>query len=218
VVNLALRLRFFAASRSGWICISGQTKDLTDLAFHKRFLWTGETVNLVSPSMTSAPIMPILLGGLIAWRVYRRIRRNIGRQELRPRRITLAIIIFTVLTVFLFTTSLQFPRLLFGIGGGLLLGGVLGKLGLRFTQFETSEEGHFYTPDTRIGVALSLLFIGRLLYRFWAIRNISASSHGPPPFRSPLTFFIYGLIAGYYLVYYIGLFMHTRGKNEVSAT
>jgi hypothetical protein len=161
--------------------------------------------------------MPILFGGLIAWSVYRRIRRNIGKQELRPRRITFSIIILTVHTVLLVSTSLQFPRLLLGIGGGLLLGALMGQFGLRFTQFETTDKGSIYTPDTRIGVALSLLFIGRLLYRFWAIRTISAASNGPPPFKSPLTFFIFGLIAGYYIVYYIGLFIHARAQKDSEA-
>ena len=36
---------------------------------------------------------------------------------------------------------------------------------------------------------------------------------GPPPFQSPLTFFIFGLIAGYYLVFYVGLFVHTHDKK-----
>jgi hypothetical protein len=29
--------------------------------------------------MSFAPVMPVLFGGLIAWSVYRRVRRNIGR-------------------------------------------------------------------------------------------------------------------------------------------
>jgi len=157
--------------------------------------------------------MPILFGSLIAWSIYRRVRRNIGRQKLQPRRITTSIIILTVVSVLLFGTSLQMPRLIFGISTGLLLGALLGVFGLRLTKFETTEEGHFYTPDTRIGVALSLLFVGRLLYRFWAIRNVTMASGGPPPFQSPLTFFIFGLIAGYYIVYYVGLFIHTRDKK-----
>jgi hypothetical protein len=40
-----------------------------------------------------------------------------------------------------------------------------------------------------------------------------AAPHSPPPFQSPLTFFLFGLIAGYYLVFYLGLFVHTRDKK-----
>jgi hypothetical protein len=35
----------------------------------------------------------------------------------------------------------------------------------------------------------------------------------PQLFQSPLTLFIFGLIAGYYLVYYIGLFVHTHERK-----
>jgi len=161
----------------------------------------------------TTPAAPILLGGLIVWSLYRRVRRNIGRQKLRPRRIIVSIVILSVVSVLLFGASLQLPKLMLGIGGGLLLGALLGLVGLRLTKFETTDGVHFYTPDTRIGVALSVLFFGRLLYRFWALRDASAAPQSPPPFQSPLTYFIFGLIAGYYIVYYIGLFIHAHDKK-----
>ena len=163
--------------------------------------------------MSSAPIAPVLIGGLVAWGIYRRVRRNIGRQKLRPRRITVSIVILSVVTVVLSILSLPQPHLLLGIGSGLMLGVPLGFIGLRLTQFETIGEGHFYTPNTPIGVALSTLFIGRMAYRFWVLRDAVTATGHPPPFQSPLTFFIFGLIAGYYLVYYLGLFAHTRDKK-----
>jgi drug/metabolite transporter (DMT)-like permease len=163
--------------------------------------------------MTSVPVMPILFGGLMAWGIYRRVRRNIGRQKLRPRRITFSIIVFFLVSLLFIGLSLQQFHLLLGIGGGLALGALLGFLGLRLTQFETTGEGHFYTPNTHIGVALSMLFVGRMLYRLWIFRDAAAATGHPPPFQSPLTFFIFGLIAGYYIVYYLGLFVHTHDKK-----
>ena len=38
-----------------------------------------------------------------------------------------------------------------------------------------------------------------------------------PPFQSALTYFLFGLIAGYNIVYYIGLFVHTRDKKPETA-
>jgi hypothetical protein len=163
--------------------------------------------------MTSPPVVPILFGGLIAWSIYRRVRRNIGRQPLRLRRIVTSIVIFSIVGVLFLVMSLTQINLLLGIGGGLVLGVALGFLGLRLTKFETTEAGHFYTPNTPIGIALSTLFIGRLLYRFWVLRNTDFSTGHPPPFQSPLTLFIFGLLVGYYLVFYIGLFIHTHDKK-----
>jgi hypothetical protein len=164
--------------------------------------------------MTSPPVVPILFGGLIAWSIYRRVRRNIGRQPLRPRRIITSIVIFSVVGVLFLAMSVTQINLLLGIGGGLALGVALGFLGLRLTKFETTDAGHFYTPNTPIGVGLSILFVGRLLYRFWTLRNTDFSAgQQPPPFQSPLTCFIIGLLVGYYLVFYIGLFVHTHDKK-----
>jgi Protein of unknown function (DUF1453) len=163
--------------------------------------------------MTPVPVVPILFGGLIAWSIYRRVRRNIGQQPLRPRRIMISIVIFSVVSVLFIAASLQHLHLLLGIIVGLLCGALLGLAGLRLTKFETTDAGHFYTPNTHIGIALSVLFIGRLLYRFWVLRDAGLATDHPPPFQSPLTFFIFGLIAGYYIVYYIGLFVHTHDKK-----
>ena len=83
--------------------------------------------------MSSPPTIPILMAGLIAWSIYRRVRRNIGRQKLRPVRITISIVVLSVVSVLLFSLSLSYPQLLLGIGGGLLLGTPLGFVGLRLT-------------------------------------------------------------------------------------
>jgi len=145
--------------------------------------------------------------------MYRRVRRNIGRQNLRPRRAITSIVILSLVSVLIAGTSLQNTNLLLGFGGGLLLGALLGFAGLRLTRFETTDAGHFYTPNTHIGVALSLLLIGRMAYRFWVLRDISTAPNPPPPMQSPLTFFIIGLTVGYYLVYQAGLFIHNRDKK-----
>ncbi|HEY4414268.1 MAG TPA: DUF1453 domain-containing protein [Verrucomicrobiae bacterium] len=161
----------------------------------------------------AAPVVPIFIGGLYVWGVYRRIRRNIGRQQLRPVRISISIAIFLLISALFFGLAGRESSLLLSQGGGLLLGAALGFLGLRLTKFETNEQGAFYTPNTHIGVVLSALFIGRMAYRYWVLNHSANAANHAPAFQSPLTFFIFGLTAGYYLVYYIGLFVH-RSKNR----
>lgn len=163
----------------------------------------------------AAPVIPVVIGGFLAWRVYRRLRRNIGQQPLRPRRITVSIVIFAVVSVVLFISYAQSPEALLGLSGGLLLGALLGLLGLRLTKFETTDQGHFYTPNTHIGIGLTLLLVGRVTYRFWFFNSDTTSPNARTAFQSPLTLFFFGLIAGHYLVYYIGLFVHTHDKSKV---
>src|SRR6185369_6010721 len=114
----------------------------------------------------ASPAIPILLGGVLVWGVYRRIRRNIGRQRLRLRRILPSLTIVSLMGFFLVALFFQDRNLMLGFGSGCLLGCIAGFFGLKLTKFETNDEGHFYIPNTRIGVALSLLLAGRLLYKF----------------------------------------------------
>jgi len=157
----------------------------------------------------------VLIGAYLAWRIYRRVRRNIGRQKLQRRRITTRFAMLCVVGVFVILLGLQYPLVLAGFGGGIVAGAILGFVGLRLTRFETTEEGHFYTPDTRIGVGLSLLVVGRIIYRFAVLKSdgTTMAQGQPPPMGSPLTFFIIGLSVGYSIVYYIGLLVHTHDKT-----
>jgi len=160
--------------------------------------------------MPSAHYFTILMIGLFAWGGYRRVRRNIGQQPLHPRRAITSIIILSTISVVIISLSLSSPRLLLGFGGGVLPGALLGLLGLRLTRFETNAAGHFYTPNTHIGVALSVLFIGRMAYRLMVLGGTASPQNHAPPFQSPLTLFILGLTVGYYLVYQTGLLVHSH--------
>lgn len=161
-----------------------------------------------------APVVPILAGGLVAWGLYFRVRRNLGRQKLHRRRALASLAVFAIFSVAVMVATLRDADLLLGFGCGLLPGALLGLVGLRLTRFETTEAGHFYTPNARIGVALSVLFVGRLIYRFIVLHSLARAI--PPPTampKSPLTLFIFGLLAGYYIVYYAGVWLHSRNQK-----
>jgi len=150
----------------------------------------------------------------VAWRIYARVRRNIGRQPLQPRRMVVRIAIFSLVSALVGAGVFMQPTLLVGLAGGFLLGVPLALLGLRLTRFEFTSSGNFYTPNTLIGVTLSALFIGRVVYRIIVLSDRSSSSPTAPEiFHSPLTLSIFGLTAGYYIAYYAGVLRRNRSAR-----
>jgi len=163
------------------------------------------------------PMGTLVFGGLIAWGIYRRVRRNIGRQPLRPNRIIVSLVVLSLVTILVLVGALAFPKLLTGVAVGIVLGGLLGFVGLRLTKFETTDQGHFFVPNMYIGLTLSLLLVGRVLYRLYLVHDAMTDSAAfkPQLFQSPLTYFILGLTVGYYFVYRIGLFVHLHDKKQL---
>ncbi|HEX4122007.1 MAG TPA: DUF1453 domain-containing protein [Verrucomicrobiae bacterium] len=148
----------------------------------------------------------------IAWRVVQRVRRSIGRQPVRTKRLTARIVLYSVLCLLIALLGLFRPITLAGLGGGLVLGVLVALLGLRLTRYETLPEGRFYTPNLYVGATISLLFIFRLFYRISAVAGATASQapRDPRMMLSPLTFFVFGLLAGYYVAYYAGILLRCR--------
>jgi hypothetical protein len=174
--------------------------------------------------MTPQAILPaIVVPTLYAWVFYRRIRRNFGRQPYQPARMTLRIGILSVVAALLLFASASHSTLLAAGLGGLVLGAVLGVVGLRLTRFESGPDGFFYTPHTYIGVGLSALFIGRIVYRFVVVGQFGASASMAPgqaganPWAAytmnPLTLTIFTLIVGYYVTYFAGVMLRARNPT-----
>ena len=166
---------------------------------------------------SSAVVLLVLLP-LLAWRIYVRFRRTVGRQRLSKVRPWITIAIFTTLVLLLTLATFAHPERLPWLAAGLLLGSVLAVYGLRRTRFETTHEGLYYTPNAHLGIALSVLFVARVLFRLVEINAVepTAATHSASDFaRSPLTLAIFGLLAGYYIAYAIGL---TRWRASAMRT
>ena len=159
--------------------------------------------------MTAAQILPTLVVPLLAWRVYSRVRRTIGRQHFRPGRSWASVIIFSLLSVLVAVSALRSPAALGGLGAGLALAVPLGVVALRLTRFETRAEGNFYVPNPVIGIGVTVIFLGRLAYRIATVAGGGGAAMGGPAMaQSPLTLVLYGLTAGYYVTYSAGLLLH----------
>jgi hypothetical protein len=164
--------------------------------------------------MPVAPnVVPTLLLIIVGWRMVIRFRRNVGRQPLNPKRMIFRICIYALITSLLAAAAMV-PELrlpvLAGLAGGLVGGAALGFYGLHLTRCETTTEGRFYTPNPYMGVGLSVLLLGRLIYRCVEISNATQSGAVPHFEQSPLTLFFYGLLAGYYMTYFAGVLQRHR--------
>ena len=161
-------------------------------------------------------LVPILIAALVIWASVRRLRRTFGRQPVQPGRIWFRIGVLTLAGGLIAATSvMRGPAMLEALVGGLACGAALAYLGLRHTRFEVTPEGRFYTPHTYIGLAVTLLFLGRLAYRFLYLSNGANGMLGTDPnaaaaYRSPLTVGIFAVLIGYYVLFYAGVLMRTR--------
>jgi hypothetical protein len=159
-------------------------------------------------TLNSTSTVLLVLIPLILWRVYSRIRRLVGRQRSTLRRHWIGVVVFSLLSLLFALGAMRNPVSLGALAAGLASGIGLAWWGLRLTRFEVTNEGYFYTPNAHIGIALSLLFIGRVLLRMFRMFGMSdlevqASTHDFS--RNWLTLVCFGLLAGYYVAYAIGM-------------
>jgi hypothetical protein len=160
-------------------------------------------MHTLSPStLTLLVLLPLL-----AWRVHARFRRMVGRQRLSRVRPWITLVIFPSLVLLLCFAARTHPERLVWLAGGLAAGAALVLFGLSKTRFEPTRTGLFYTPNAHLGIALSVLFVARIVYRFVEVYAIEPGlPHGIEDFgRSTLTLAVFGLLAGYYIAYAIGL-------------
>ncbi len=162
----------------------------------------------LTPHHAPFSFVTVAILALIAWRAYMRVRRNIGRQHFAPARCWVSVTLVPGIVVLVaFGLRFQPPAMGLSLGGGLALGIALGVLGLRQTRFEVASDGLCYVPSAPLGIALSTLLVGRLLYRLFTA-GVPPSGPGTSPFAThltPLTLALIGALAGYYAMYAAGL-------------
>jgi hypothetical protein len=155
-------------------------------------------------------IWPYVIAGLAVLLIYRRFRRSFGRQPVRPARMWIRIALLILLGCSLVPSAFKSGQFLFAELAGALAGPALGFWGAKHTRFAVYEGRLHYVPHTYTGIAISLLFIGRLVYRFaeWYAVNgapgsaIAASRAPEPMMKSPLTVGLVFVVVGYYVCYY----------------
>jgi hypothetical protein len=158
--------------------------------------------------ITSSTVAYLAFASLVAWRVYARFRRMIGRQRLSKYRAPVTLALFGTLVVLVAMASVPHLDRLLWLAAALSCGFALGIFGLNRTRLEAVPgQGFFYTPNAPLGIALSLLFVARIAYRVYEVYVLDPNvPRGATEFaQSPLTLCAFGLLAGYYISYAVGL-------------
>ncbi len=149
-------------------------------------------------ALPAAPMSPWLAYGLpvlFGWIVLRRVRRNFGRQPWRPVRTWLRVVILALVAALLAFSAMFVPSMRLPLAIGGLCGVGIGLLALRHTHVGWSNGERGYTPNPWIGGALSLLLVGRLLWR-WTQGGLLQQPQGSTGFTTGLaaTLIVYSLV------------------------
>lgn len=165
----------------------------------------------------------LLIAAAVLFIIYRRFRRNFGRQGLRPKRMIFRIVVLAVICLLLLASPFHGLEGDAAAAGGAVIGVALGFWALAHTRFEYTAAGRFYTPNGWIGMIVVALLLGRLIYRFIVIyplmhQAVRQASQNPQsqfsPFgayeHSSLTLGLYFLVAGYYICYYASVLLKSR--------
>lgn len=173
-------------------------------------------------------VTPYLVAALVVWALYRRMRRSFGRQRVRDGRMWTRIGILIVVAALIAVQVAHDITVLGALLAGIACGAALAYVGVKFTKFEVTAEGRFYTPHAYIGLVVAALLVGRLLYRFLSIYDgtVPAANAGQSFTsvyqHSPFTLAVFGALVGYYVLYYLAVLRRVRppassGQHAIAA-
>jgi hypothetical protein len=159
-------------------------------------------------------IGPFLAAILVLFVIYRRFRRSFGQQPLRPVRMQVRIVLLLVIGCLLLPAAFRSAAFMSAVLAGIAAGVALAMWGAARTRFLRASGQLYYVPHTYTGIAVSFLFLGRLIYRLIQVSGnvhatpaaaVDSASHGFAPagvLQSPLTLGLYFVLMGYYVCYY----------------
>ncbi|HXI49776.1 MAG TPA: hypothetical protein VNH39_14445 [Steroidobacteraceae bacterium] len=159
-------------------------------------------------------IGPFLIAALAVFVIYRRLRRSFGQQQLRRVRMQVRIAVLSIAGCLLLPVAWRSTEFLSAALAGVAAGVALAIWGAARTRFLKIDQQLYYVPHTYTGIAVSLLFLGRLVYRFAQVYGSTSTAHAvgadpaAPAFasssmlQSPLTVALFFVLMGYYVCYY----------------
>jgi hypothetical protein len=159
----------------------------------------------------------LVLTPLLVWRVYSRLKTQMGRQRSIVSRHWTGVLVFTAMIAVPASELMDRPLPLAALGAGTLAGIAYAAWGLRLTRFEDTSEGYFFTPNARLGIVVAMLLVARVLYI--GVEMYANQGSGVPVLRftdSPLTMLIVGVTGAYFATYSAAL-LRWRAKLKKAA-
>ncbi|MES2151797.1 MAG: hypothetical protein V4508_18615 [Pseudomonadota bacterium] len=148
----------------------------------------------------------LVLTPLLVWRVYSRLKSMMQRQRSILSRHHTGIGVFAALIAVPASELANDLPALAWLAVGCAAGIGYAIWGLRLTRFELTDEGCFFRPNARLGIAVAMLFVARVLFLGFEMYANQGSSLPNPKFTdSPLTLLSLGLLGGYFGSYSAGL-------------
>jgi hypothetical protein len=164
-------------------------------------------------------LIPVVL---IGFGIYRRVKRTIGFQQLRPKRMMFRIVVFAIVGLLILSLAFNHPIQYVGDAVGLLCGLTLGYFGIRHLKFEKREQSWFYRTHGTVEAIVLVLFVGRIAYRLietMVLHPGAMGGAGATPYaggaggsavanpygdftRDPLTSGVFFVIVSYYICFY----------------
>ncbi|UGQ46872.1 hypothetical protein [Massilia endophytica] len=159
----------------------------------------------------------LVLIPLLVWRIYSRLRPLFARQESLMWKHWVGAAGFPLLVLISAIATFRDVLALSCLGAGVLAGGWMGRYALSKTRIETHGIRYFFTPNARFGMVICLLFAARILSIGIELYMNRQSDFPKPLTREmvllhPLTMASFGLLAGYFAYYSIGMLRWRRAQ------
>lgn len=109
----------------------------------------------------------IFVIALVMFSIFRRVRRNIGWQQLKPGQMKTRAVLFLVVGAIFLAQGVIHPISLISEAAGIVLGVILAYYGAALTRFEQRDGRWYYCPNAWMGSIVIAIFFGRLIYRMY---------------------------------------------------
>jgi hypothetical protein len=168
------------------------------------------------------PFDPHNLGGTVIFMafvlviLYRRFRRNFGKQKLNPSYMIFRMTVLCVLGVLLLIPTFFSQELAVMTLIGAAIGVGLAIWAAKHTKFLRQDGVLYYLPHTYAGMVVTALFVGRIGYRIFVMsqpRMMGGATMDMTPgmgdfggfgsiYHNPVTRLVFFILIGYYVYYY----------------